>query len=157
MGRTIRDATPADAALVHALIVELAVYEREPDAVEATPASLEAQLRAEVPPFRCLVLEDEGEGVGFALYFPTYSTWRGLPGIHLEDLYVRPAFRGRGHGKALLAELARRTEALGGGRLEWAVLDWNQPAIDFYEALGAVAQDQWRTFRLDGEALARLR
>lgn len=154
--RTIRFATASDAETIHAFIVELAIYEREPDAVEVTPEVLRAQLCADRPPFECLIAEDAGAPVGMALFFPTYSTWRGRPGIHLEDLYVRPAFRGRGHGVALLRRLAALTLERGGARLEWAVLDWNEPAIRFYEALGARPQGEWTTWRVDREALRSL-
>jgi GNAT superfamily N-acetyltransferase len=153
---TIRTATPADAEHVHAFIVELAIYEREPDAVEVTPEVLRDQLAAARPPFECLIAEDGGEPVGMALFFANYSTWRGRPGIHLEDLYVRPAFRGRGYGRALLQRLAALAVERGWARLEWAVLDWNAPAIAFYEALGAEPLGEWTTWRLDHGALARL-
>jgi GNAT superfamily N-acetyltransferase len=152
----IRRATSADAALIHRLICALALYEREPDAVEATPESLRAQLELERPPFECLIAEWNGEPAGFALYFPTYSTWRGKVGIHLEDLFVPEEQRGRGIGGALLAALARELVARGGARLEWNVLDWNEPARRFYQELGAQQLATWQIFRLDGQALLRL-
>lgn len=156
----LRRATADDAATIHRFIVDLAVYEREPDAVEATPASIAAQLAADRPPFECLLASVDVNGqrtdVGMALFFATYSTWTGRPGIHLEDLYVQPGARGRGVGRALLARLARLTLERGGRRLEWAVLDWNTPGIDFYDALDATPMDDWITYRLSGDALARL-
>lgn len=156
MARTIRFASPSDAEDIHRFVVELAIYEREPDAVEVTPEILRDQLASERPPFECLIAEDAGEPVGMALFFPTYSTWRGRSGIHLEDLYVRPAFRGRGHGLALLRRLAALAVERGCARLEWAVLDWNAPAIRFYEALGALPLGEWTTWRVDGQALDAL-
>jgi GNAT superfamily N-acetyltransferase len=152
----IRPAGPDDADAIHELIVALAVFEREPDAVQATPASLRAQLAAERPPFECLLAEEDGRAVGFALFFPTYSTWEGRPGLYLEDLFVREEARGVGVGKALLAACARLAVERGYGRLELAALDWNTPAIGFYASLGGRAMDDWTVFRFDGEALARL-
>ena len=152
----IRFAEPGDAGTIHRFICELATYEREPDAVEVTPARLRAQLASTRPPFECLVAESGGEPAGFALFFQTYSTWRGEAGIHLEDLFVPPANRGLGVGRALLRRLAAVTVERGFARLEWAVLDWNRPAIDFYEALGAEPLSEWTTYRLDNEALAGL-
>lgn len=153
---SIRRATSADAALIHRLICALALYEREPDAVEATPESLRAQLEQEPPPFECLIAEWAGEPAGFALYYPTYSTWRGKVGIHLEDLFVPEEQRGRGIGAALLASLAKELVSRGGARLEWNVLDWNEPARRFYQELGAQQLETWQIFRLDGAALLRL-
>ena len=155
---TIRTATPDDAATILRFIVDLAIYEREPDAVETTEAGLRAQLAAARPPFECIIASDDVDGaeprdVGMALFFATYSTWTGLPGIRLEDLWVDPDARGRGIGLALLGELARLTRSRGGARLEWDVLDWNTPSIDFYESVGAVAKDDWLTYRLADEAL----
>ena len=152
----IRHATSDDAALVLSFIRELAAYEREPDAVRATVESLGAQLASPTPPFECLVAEADGTACGFALFFQSYSTWRGRPGIYLEDLFVSEAARGRGIGKALLREVARVAVARGCARLEWAVLDWNQPAIDFYAALGATPMSEWTVFRLSDEPLRRL-
>jgi GNAT superfamily N-acetyltransferase len=156
MDLVLRDAVPADAPTLLALIRALAAYEREPDAVEATADVLAAQLASPEPPFAAILAEERGAAVGFALYFPTYSTWRGRVGVHLEDLFVVPEARGRGVGFALLAALARRAVALGAARLEWSVLDWNRPAIDFYERLGAQPLSEWTTYRLDRDALARL-
>jgi GNAT superfamily N-acetyltransferase len=152
----IRAARPEDAATIHRFIRGLAEYEREPDAVEVTPAELAAQLAEERPPFECLIAERAGEAVGFALYFMNYSTWRGRPGLYLEDLFVPPELRGAGVGGALLKRLAEITVERGGARMEWSVLDWNEPAIRFYERLGATALDEWTTWRLTGAALKAL-
>lgn len=152
----IRIATPADAGLILRYIHELAVYEREPDAVVATKEGLRQQLSSDRPPFDCFLAELDGAPCGFALFFTTYSTWRGRPGIHLEDLYVPEIYRGRGVGLALMAALARLAVDRGCGRLEWAVLDWNQPAVDFYERLGAKRQAGWSTYRVEGEGLREM-
>jgi len=152
----VRDAGPADAATVHAFIRGLAEYEREPDAVEVTVDELARQLAAAPPPFECLIAERDGTPLGFALYFTNYSSWRGRPGIYLEDLFVPPEHRGQGVGRTLLAALARRTLERGGARLEWAVLDWNEPAIGFYERLGATPLGEWTTWRLTDDALRSL-
>jgi GNAT superfamily N-acetyltransferase len=152
----IRFATVEDAEAIHELVVALATYEREPDAVRATPESLRAQLGAERPPFECLLAEEGGRAVGFALFFPTFSTWEGRPGLYLEDLFVLEEARGSGVGRALLGALARIAVERGYGRLELAALDWNAPAIGFYERLGGRAMDDWRVFRFAGEALERL-
>lgn len=152
----IRPARPADVPTILELIHDLARYEREPDAVKASEADLRTALFGEHPAVFAHVAEDGGQIVGFALWFRTFSTWEGVHGIHLEDLYVRPEARGAGHGKALLRELARTAVAHGYARVEWAVLDWNAPSIAFYEALGARPQDEWTTYRLTGPALAEL-
>lgn len=138
------------------MIVALAVYEREPDAVEVDPATLAAQLEERPPPFGCLIAEDGGRPVGFALYFYNYSTWRGRRGLYLEDLFVPPEHRGRGVGRALLRELARIAVRDDCARMEWSVLDWNEPALGFYRHLGAKPQDEWTTWRLTGAALEAL-
>ena len=155
----IRTATPADVPVIHALIRELAAYEKAPDEARATPEQLAEALFGERPAAFAHVAEGaDGEVAGFALWFLNFSTWRGVHGIYLEDLYVRPEARGAGHGRALLTELARICVSRGYERLEWSVLNWNRPAIDFYEALGARPQDDWTVYRLtDGEldALAR--
>ena len=153
---TIRAATAADVPLILAFIRELAVYEHLEHEVVATEAGVHAALfgprsYAEVA-LACL----DGAPVGFALYFHNFSTFLGKPGIYLEDLFVRPEARGLGVGKRLLAWLARTTLERGCARLDWAVLDWNEPSIGFYRGLGAVAQDDWTTFRLTGAALERL-
>lgn len=157
MERLIRPAAPADVPVVLELVRELAAYEREPDAVEATEELLHAALFGPAPAAACHVaLGEDAEVVGFALWYVTFSTWKGRPGLWLEDLFVRPGARGRGLGKALLQELAGVCVARGYPRFEWWVLDWNTPSIGFYRALGAVPQDEWTVFRVDGEALVRL-
>ena len=156
MSFSIRFARPEDADIVLALIRALAEYEREPDAVEVDAATLASQLREPTPPFECLLAEREGETVGLALFFHTYSTWRGKRGIHLEDLFVVPAARGAGIGEALLREVARIARSRGCARLEWSVLDWNEPALAFYRALGARPLSEWVLHRVDGDALTAL-
>jgi GNAT superfamily N-acetyltransferase len=152
----IRPATPADIPAIHRLIVELAIYEREPDAVQASHADLHEALFGQRPVAECVLAELHGEAVGLALFFTNFSTWTGRPGLYLEDLFVMPAARGAGLGKALLVHLAQLAATRGCGRFEWSVLDWNQPAIDFYTALGARPMQEWTVMRLDGDALARL-
>jgi GNAT superfamily N-acetyltransferase len=155
--RRIRPAEPGDVPVLLDLVHELAAYEREPDAVEATEDMLSAALFGPAPVASCSVaLDADGAVVGFALWYVTFSTWKGLPGLWLEDLFVRPAARGSGLGKALLQELARVCVARGYARFEWWVLDWNAPAIGFYRSLGAVPQEEWTTFRVDGDALRAL-
>ena len=153
---SIRCATPADVPSILGFIRELAAYEREPEAVVATEADLLRDGWGPEPRFKALIADIDGEATGFALYFNSYSTWMGHHGIRLEDLYVSPALRGRGIGKALLARLARIAVDEGCPRLEWDVLAWNQSAIDVYEAVGARTQSEWRIMRLAGEALAQL-
>ncbi|MFJ5534542.1 GNAT family N-acetyltransferase [Streptomyces sp. NPDC093261] len=152
----IRTATPDDIPVLHALIRELAAYEKAPDEARATQEQLGEALFGDRPAAFAHVAEEDGEVVGFALWFLNFSTWRGVHGIHLEDLYVRPEARGGGHGRALLTELARICVARGYERLEWSVLDWNRPAIAFYEALGARPQDEWTVYRLADGELAEL-
>ena len=156
MSLAIRPAAPADAALVLSFIRELAEYERLAHEVVATDGDIAAALFGPEPRVFADIAEWNGEPAGFALWFYNFSTFRGRHGIYLEDLFVRPDFRGHGIGRALLAHLARRCIAEGQPRLEWWVLDWNEPALRFYRSLGAVPQDEWTTFRLDGEALVRL-
>ena len=156
MGLVLRQATPSDAGLLLELIGELALYEREPAAVRTTAERLRAQLAQPEPPFECVIADWDGEPVGFALFFATYSTWRGAPGIHLEDLFVRERARRRGVGRALLQHLARLVLRRGGARLEWAVLDWNAPALAFYRSLGAEALNGWTTHRLSDGPLRAL-
>ena len=156
MPTTIRTAGPEDALAVHALITALAEYEREPDAVESTPDVIRRQLADPRPPFECLLAEADGEVVGFALFFPTYSTWLGRQGLWLEDLFVLESHRQRGIGRALLTRVAQLAVARGCGRLEWSVLDWNEPALAFYRRLGAVPLDTWTMHRVTGEALRSL-
>jgi GNAT superfamily N-acetyltransferase len=156
MALNIRPAEPADVADIHRLILELAEYEKLTHEVTGTPAELLQHLFGPQPFAHALMAHVDGELAGFALYFHSYSTFLCRPGLYLEDLYVRLQYRRGGIGRALLAELARRAVAMGCGRLEWAVLDWNAPSIEFYKRLGASAQDEWTTFRLTGEALTRL-
>jgi len=153
---TIRPATAADVPAILQLIVDLAVYEREPDAVKATVASLTATLFGVTPTAEAIVAEHEGSVVGMALFFTNYSTWSGKNGLYLEDLYVDPAARGSGLGKALLKRLAALAVERGYARVEWSVLNWNAPAIGFYRAIGAVPKDEWTVYRLDRDALAAL-
>ncbi len=152
----IRPATPADIAVIRQLIVELAVYEREPDAVKASEADLHEALFGDRPLAEAVLAEIAGEAVGMALFFSNFSTWAGKGGIYLEDLFVRPQARGQGVGKALLVHLAAIAMARDYSRFEWSVLDWNTPAIGFYKGLGAVMQDEWTKMRVEGDALARL-
>ena len=152
----VRKATPADLGDILQLIRDLAAYERAPDAVHATVDSLYATLFGPTPTAEAIVAEVDGVVVGMALFFINFSTWSGRNGLYLEDLYVSPDARGSGIGKALLARLARIAVARGYARVEWAVLDWNTPAIDFYGSLGATAKDEWTVYRLDGDALATL-
>ncbi|NUL45147.1 N-acetyltransferase [Cellulosimicrobium funkei] len=172
----VRPAVPADVPHILRLIKDLAVYEKEPDAVKTTEAALEASLFGDEPAVYCHVIDDTLPGaasdaspetgpgstspqapgrtvVGMALWFLSYSTWEGTHGIWLEDLYVDPALRGRGHGRRLLSHLAGIAVDRGYARMEWAVLDWNEPSIGFYRSLGATSQDEWTTFRLTGTAL----
>ena len=153
---TIRPAVPDDIPQILAFIRELAEYEREPAAAVATRADLLRDGFTEPRRFHCLIAEYERAPAGFALYFYNYSTWRGHAGIYLKDLFVRPAFRGKGIGKALLARVATIAVAEGCPRLEWAVLNWNTPAIDFYNAIGAAPMSEWTTMRLSGNALQQL-
>jgi GNAT superfamily N-acetyltransferase len=138
------------------LVRELAEYERALHEVEATEELLHAALFGPDPRAHALIAEHDGVVAGFAVWFVTFSTWLGRHGIYLEDLFVRPELRGLGYGRRLMQELARICVANGYGRLEWAVLDWNQPAIRFYRSLGAEPQDEWTVHRIRGEALTRL-
>ena len=155
---SIRAATPADTPLILDLIRALATYERAPDAVKATAADLLRDGFGDHPCFECLIAESAGpevqpEPAGFALFFYNYSTWRGRQGIHLEDLFVLPRFRGQGIGKALLARVAARAAEQGCVRLQWDVLDWNQTAIDFYQGLGAQFLEEWRIMRVNDQGI----
>jgi GNAT superfamily N-acetyltransferase len=154
----VRPATPEDVPDVLRLIRALADYEREPDAVETTEDDLRRWVFGPDPAANVLVAEAEpgGKVVGLALWFRTYSTWTGVPGIYLEDLFVQPDQRGSGLGRALLQELARIAVERGYRRVEWAVLDWNTPAVEFYESLGARPMAEWSTYRLTGQALVDL-
>jgi GNAT superfamily N-acetyltransferase len=144
----IRSATSDDAATILAFIRGLAEYEKMPDAVEVTEATLASQLRSASPPFECLIAKDGERAVGFALLFHTYSTWRGRQGLWLEDLFVLPDERRRGVGKRLLDRVVSLAKERGCGRVEWSVLDWNQPAIAFYRSYGATLLDEWRICRM---------
>ncbi len=152
----IRPARPGDVPAIHQMMLELAEYERARHEVTATGEDLRRALFAPQPALFAHVAEADGQLAGFAVWFLNYSTWAGRHGIYLEDLYVRPRWRGGGHGRALLAELARICVARGYARLEWWVLDWNTPARGFYESLGAVPMDEWTVHRLTGPALAAL-
>jgi len=147
---------PADVPLILEFIRELAEYEREPQSAVATAADLLRDGFGPEPKFRVDIAEWSGEPAGFALYFWNYSTWQGKPGLYLEDLFVRPRFRGKGIGKALLVHLARVAIKNNCGRLVWQVLDWNTPAIEFYKSLGAETMTEWLTMRVTGKALVRL-
>lgn len=152
----IRAAAAGDIGLIHELILALADYEKLRHEVRADPAMLARHLFGGRPAAEVLIAEKDGAAVGFALFFHTFSTFEGRPGLYLEDLYVRPEARGLGAGKALLARLARLALERDCARLEWAVLDWNAPALAFYRSLGARPLDEWTVQRLDGETLARL-
>ncbi|PFH57493.1 hypothetical protein XA68_15006 [Ophiocordyceps unilateralis] len=172
---TVRHACREDVPTILGLIKALAEYEKEPNAVEATVESLQNTIAfAPTPsadsasvmdteptspsrPARCLLITaPDGRAVGMALYFYNYSTWRSRPGIYLEDLFVQPSDRGKGYGKRLLVELAKQVVVMKGGRLEWAVLKWNEPSIKFYESIGAEPLNEWMTMRVDGPGLEKL-
>jgi GNAT superfamily N-acetyltransferase len=156
MALIIRRARPDEAGLVLSLVRELAEYEKLLHEVEATEAGIAGALFEAHPLLFCEIAEWEGEPAGFAIWFINFSTFSGRPGIYLEDLFVRPAQRGNGIGKALLAHLAKQCVANGWGRLQWAVLDWNAPSIEFYKSLGAVMMNEWTICRVDGAALTAL-
>ena len=152
----IRSAQRSDVPSLIEMVRELAEYEKAPEQAIATEADFARDLFGENPRVHALVVEDSGEVVAYAFYFLNYSTWLGRHGIYLEDLYVRPAFRGRGFGKALLVRLAQECVEKGYGRLDWNVLDWNTPSRDFYAALGAEGLTAWVPYRAQGDALANL-
>jgi len=152
----IRPANRRDVPLILRLVRELAEFEREPDAVVATEDMLSDALFSDRPAAEAIIADSGGEPAGFALFFQNFSTWTGRPGLYLEDLYVTPAARGAGVGTALLRHLAHIAIERGYGRFEWAVLDWNKPAIAFYRSMGAVGMDEWRIQRVSGEALVWL-
>jgi GNAT superfamily N-acetyltransferase len=158
MSRVIREATVNDVAEIRAMVRELAAYERAVEQAQATDEQLREALFGEHPAASVLIVQDDdtGEAVGYALWFPRFSTWTGMRGMHLEDLYVRPHARGVGHGKALLAALAGICEQNGYGRFEWWVLAWNEPTITFYRSLGVEFLDEWTVCRLSGEPLKEL-
>jgi GNAT superfamily N-acetyltransferase len=149
----IRPAIPSDAALIHGFITDLAIYEKAEHEVLASVADIEQSLFAEGSPAHALICSRDGVPIGYAVYFFSYSTWLGRQGLYLEDLYIAPEQRGGGAGKQLLRHLAQLACARGCARLEWSVLDWNEPAIQFYQSLGAKPQDEWIRYRLAGEEL----
>jgi GNAT superfamily N-acetyltransferase len=152
----IRRATSDDIPTILDFIRALAEYEREPQAAVATADDLLRDGFGPTPKYWCVIAEWDGAPAGFAFYFYNYSTWQGRPGLYLEDLFVHPEFRGKGIGKALLLHLARIAVDENCGRFQWQVLDWNKPAIDFYESLGAKVMKEWLTMRVEGEALQKL-
>ena len=152
----IRPATPADVPVILRFVRDLAAFEREPDAVEATEPMLHDALFGDRPAAEAVIAEDATGALGFALFFHNFSTWAGRRGIYLEDLYVTPEARGRGVGGALLRHIAALAVARGCARFEWSVLDWNAEAIAFYRRMGAVGMDEWTVQRVSGDALRRL-
>ena len=152
----IRRAEPADAALILRFITDLAIYEKAEDKVVATVADIQRSLFSEGGNARALICDIDAAPAGFAVYFFNYSTWLGRNGLYLEDLYISPESRGQGAGKALLRKLAKIAVSKDCGRFEWSVLDWNEPAIKFYQSIGAEPQDEWVGYRLSGRALEEL-
>ena len=152
----IRPATPQDVPLILAFLNELATYEKLAHEVVATDADMHAALFGERPVIETVIASLDDQPVGYALFFPTFSTFLGKPGLYLEDLYVRPAARGCGVGRKLLEHLASLVVERGWGRLEWSVLDWNEPSIAFYKKMGATAMNEWTVFRITGQALQKL-
>jgi GNAT superfamily N-acetyltransferase len=153
---SIRPANINDTDEILAMIYELALYEKAPEEAKATREQIIESFFSDDPKVFCEIVEVDGTVAGFAIWFLNYSTWQGKHGIYLEDLFVRPQYRGKGFGKALLKHLAVICEDRGYGRFQWWVLDWNQPAIDFYKSLGAVAMDEWTVFRVSEQALTQL-
>jgi GNAT superfamily N-acetyltransferase len=153
---TIRPTTVADVPVILELIRALATYERAPDEVTATEKQLTEVLFGGKAAAEVLLAFEGDTPVGFAVFFPNFSTWLGRPGLYLEDLFVRPEHRGKGYGRALLVHLAKIARERGCGRMEWAVLDWNEPAIEFYRKLGAKPMDEWTVFRLTRDGIKRL-
>ena len=153
---SIRPANINDTDEILAMIYELALYEKAPDEAKATREQIIESFFSDDPKVFCEIVEVDRAVAGFAIWFLNYSTWQGKHGIYLEDLFVRPQYRGKGFGKALLKHLAAICEERGYGRFQWWVLDWNQPAIDFYKSLGAVAMDEWTVFRVSEQALTQL-
>ena len=152
----IRPARQDEVGIVLQLIHDLAVYEKAPNEVEATEKELLETIFSSDPKVFCDLVEVDGEIAGMAIWFLNYSTWQGKHGIYLEDLFIKPEYRGRGYGKALLKHLAKICDDKGYGRFQWWVLDWNSPAIEFYRSLGAVAMDEWTVYRVSGQALKEL-
>ncbi len=152
----IRPATIEDTDEILALIYELALYEKAPAEAKATRDQIIESFFCQSPKVFCEIVEVDGAIAGFAIWFLNYSTWQGKHGIYLEDLYIRPPHRGSGYGKALLRHLATICQERGYGRFQWWVLDWNEPAIEFYKSLGAVAMDEWTVYRVSGQALTNL-
>ena len=152
----IRPARQEEVGIVLQLIHDLAVYEKAPNEVEATEKELLETIFTSDPKVFCDLVEVDGEIAGMAIWFLNYSTWQGKHGIYLEDLFIKPEYRGRGYGKALLKHLAKICDDKGYGRFQWWVLDWNSPAIEFYRSLGAVAMDEWTVYRVSGAPLKEL-
>lgn len=152
----IRPATVTDVPIILQLIVDLATYERAPNEVTATEQQLRDVLFGEKPAVEVLLAFENETPVGFAVFFHNFSTWLGQPGLYLEDLFVKPEMRGKGYGRALLVDLAKIARDRGCGRMEWAVLDWNDPAIQFYRKLGAKPMEEWTVFRLTRDDIAKL-
>jgi GNAT superfamily N-acetyltransferase len=152
----IRPARRDEVGIVLQLIHDLAVYEKAPNEVEATEKELLETIFSNDPKVFCDLVEVDGEIAGMAIWFLNYSTWQGKHGIYLEDLFIKPEYRGRGYGKALLRHLAKICDDKGYGRFQWWVLDWNSPAIEFYRSLGAVAMDEWTVYRVSGVPLKEL-
>ena len=150
----IREAKVSDVHAIHDLIVQLAIYEKEPDAVTATPDQIKTNLFGDDPVAYCHVAEIDGKVVGIAIWFLNYSTWLGKAGLYLEDLFVLPEFRGRGLGLEFMRTLAKICVERGYERFQWWVLDWNEPSINFYKSIGAEAMDEWTVYRLSGSALS---
>ncbi len=153
---TIRPASSADVPLIQQFIRDLAEYERSPESAVATQQDLLRDGFGPEPKYRCVIAEWEEKPAGFAFFFYNYSTWQGRPGLYLEDLFVKPVFRGKGIGKALLLHLAKIAVEENCGRFQWQVLDWNTPAIDFYKSLGAKTMNEWLTMRVEGEDIRKL-
>jgi GNAT superfamily N-acetyltransferase len=152
----IRPAKTTDIDEILALIYELALYEKAPEEAKATKSQIMESFFSDNPKVFCEIVEVDGEIAGLAIWFLNYSTWQGKHGIYLEDLFIRPQFRGRGFGKSVLKHLAQICVDRGYGRFQWWVLDWNTPSIEFYKALGAVAMDEWTVYRVTGDALTEL-
>lgn len=155
MSIMIRQARPEDATAIYDMVYELAVYEKAPEDVVTTPDEIRRTLFGIDSNTEALICESEGKIVGYAVFFTSYSTWLGRSGIYMEDLYVSSDYRGKGVGKALLKNIAQYAVKRQCGRFEWSVLDWNQPAVDFYLSIGALPQSEWVRYRLEGEALLK--